>query len=499
MAESEQLLLQVPELNDFDSPVVISDPKQVSAWLDNLPVLNLAYVLRQTIDAVEPMIVNPLDAARRMKLLELYRRSAISLYPSANKDNLRQLPINTQQRKQAVIDTGLLCQHLANGYKRVAADCYRDGKQMLNLPLMHIAVYRALEMLALAVVHAFRSYSSVPAYSWLEIHQLFALAERQQAGDATIPGTSNQISIGHLYRRLLLLSISDPFHMTEGAAIQVYKQLGEYAHLARIEVRQASQADEYHIDLLADSPPVQVSRLPPETDAQAARTLDISALTHTADQHDYASLQQSSAAEHVCLRLFHPQAAGKRTRQDERLPASHRISVCFGLQALCGLIGQPDADHELLHWRILNTSDNGIAIKSSREIPNDIFVGDLAGLLDTGKQQTHQHRVLATQVRWMKQDDNGQIEIGLKYLCGDIKAAHCRLADDDPLDSRDYYGVVVTPTESPASPELILPKGAYRRGRILTLMVQGRWQTIEAGFLTTDTFTFDQFSYKVIA
>jgi len=498
--ETEQLVIQVPGLNDFISPVVVTDLKQVELWLDDLPVLNLSLVLRQLIDAVEPMVVNPLDAPLRMQLLELYRRSASSLYPSANKENLRQLPIDSRQRKQAASDTGLLCMHLANGYKRIVADAYRKGAQMLKLPLMHLATQRALEMLALAVLHAYRSYSSLPAFAWLEIHQLYALTERQQAVETAIPETekqttANQMTIGTLYRRLMLLSIADPFHLAEGEAFQAYKHLEQIVHLCQIENRPAKQTGEYMIDLLGDSPPIPANRCTPETVIDIARTLDVTELLKFASQHEYADLQQSSQPEDIPLRLFHPDAAKNRIRKDERQPANHRINICFGLSELSTLLGDSAADLKLQQWRIQNTSASGVAIKSSHEIPMDLYVGDLACIKQTRDQTDDDRPVQAAQIRWMRQDDSGHTEMGLEYLKGELQAVRCRLADDDPLNSLDYYGLQLT---SSATCELILPKGAYRRGRIMSLQLPGVLQTIEAGFLKMDTLNFDQFSYKVL-
>jgi len=495
-SETEQLVIQIPTLNDFNNPVVDTDPKQVSQWLDDLPVLNLSRVLAQLIDAVEPMVVNPLDATLRMQLLELYRRSAISLYPSANKENLRTLPIDARQRKQAASDTGSLCNHLANGYKRIVADAYREGTQMLKRPLLLVATQRALEMLALAVLHAYRSYSNLPGFIWLEIHQLYGLAERQQAVDAAIPGAAKQVTIGYLYRRLMLLSIADPFHMAEGEAFQTYKQLGQVIHLCQIENRPAKEAGEYMIDLLGDSPPIPVNRCKSDTVIDAPRTLNITGLLQFASQHEYASLQQSSRPEDIPLRLFHPDAAKNRTRQDERQPANHRINLCFGVSELCKLLGDSDTKPDLHQWRILNTSASGIAIKSSHDIPLDLYVGDLAGIEQTDDPHNDGSPVQAAQIRWMRQDDNGHTEIGLEYLTGELQAVRCRLADDDPLNSRDYYGLHL---ETAAQSELILPKGAYRRGRILSMQLQGVLITIEAGFLKMDTLKFDQFSYKALA
>ncbi len=494
-SESEQLVIQVPKLNDFNSPAVVTDRKQVSQWLDDLPILNLSRVLSQLIDAVEPMVINPLDATLRMQLLELYRRSTISLYPSANKENLRALPIDARQRKQASIDTGTLCNHLANGYKRIVADAYREGTQMLKQPLMHIATQRALEMLALVVLHAYRSYSSLPGFIWLEIHQLYGLAERQQAVETAIPGSSQQVTISYLYRRLMLLSIVDPFHMAEGEAFQTYKQLGQIIHLCKIENRLTQEASEYMIDLLGDSPPIPASRCKPDTVIDAPRTLNITGLLQFASQHDYAALQQSSRPEDIPLRLFHPDAAKDRTRQDERQPANHRVSLCFGLSELCKLLGDADAEPALHQWRIQNTSASGIAVKSSHDLPVDLYVGDLVGIEQKDEPQNDDGPVQAAQIRWMREDDNGNTEIGLEYLAGELQAMRCRLADDDPLNSRDYYGLHL---ETADHSELILPKGAYRRGRILSMQLQGVLLSVEAGFLKMDTLSFDRFSYKAL-
>jgi len=494
-SETEQLVIQVPKLNDFNSPVVVTDLKQVEQWLDDLPVLNLSSVLQQLIDAVEPMVINPLDATLRMQLLELYRVSAISLYPSANKENLRQLPISTVQRKQAAIDTGLLCIHLANGYKRIVADAYRGGEQMLKQPLMHVATQRAVEMLALAVLHAYRSYSSLPGFIWLEINQLYGLAERQQAVETALPRATKQATISYLYRRLMLLSVADPFHMAEGEAFLAYKQIGQIIHLCHIEQRLAFESGEYMIDLLSDRPPISTSRYTADMAMDIPRTLNTTELVQFASQQDYASLQQSSQPEDIPLRLFHPDAAKNRTRQDKRQPANHRINLCFGLSELCKLLGDSTSDLKLQQWRIQNTSASGVALKSSHDIPIDLYVGDLAGIKPTRNQADEDSPIQAAQIRWMRQDDNGHTEMGLEYLTGELQAVRCRLADDDPLNSRDYYGLHLT---TPAQTELILPKGAYRRGRLMSMQLQGALQTIEAGFLVMDTLNFDRFSYKAL-
>src|SRR5690606_30634138 len=118
------------------------------------------------------------------------------------------LVLPEKARKVAALDQALQG-HLANGYKLVATQGLakisdRDVRQQVTL-----ASYRAINALSNALLRCYQLYFPLPKNLWLEIHQLYLLAERNQLLDRRLSQT-DEATPKKAYVSALLLAAARP-------------------------------------------------------------------------------------------------------------------------------------------------------------------------------------------------------------------------------------------------------------------------------------------------
>ena len=126
---------------------------------------------------------------------------------------------------------------LADGYKRVilehASDPARDEKTLDDITR---ACYWAMYCLGERLRFAYESYHQVPEGLWREVHQVFRYARYCDVADiaVTADGNGGLRTPEHMYKRLLLLGLSDPYQLPFRTIPAVYHALDNWASRARL-------------------------------------------------------------------------------------------------------------------------------------------------------------------------------------------------------------------------------------------------------------------------
>ncbi len=460
----EAILLNTPPQHEQADPRVETRERHVRKWLDQLPVLNIPFAVGILHDTLLALNQQPIPAKNRVKLLELYYKPVSAIFKSFSEQQLRQTPIPTADRRLVTAKVGSLCQRLADGYKVLI----REGREGRRDPLKDagqlLAVFRAMEQLNRALMHAYRCYATVPPQVLHEIHQLYLLAESVGVQDRPVVVNRDRggaRTIAHLYKRVLLLALSDPFHLAEGHAVRWFDLLDGWASLCPLSADLESlpvKDQRFVIDLGGDGPPVpwghartedesllRVLATRPLAEAVAIELKGLEAL-HTLRDH---------APTIRLLRMLLPNLQGPRQRASPRRPAHRAVQVAIGMHAIVHCLAgtgrrreSVDAsnahgievrdldsysaeEYVLEEWWVENESIRGYLLSKDRGSCDDLRIGDLLGIAAPARNKRKGPLSLAV-VRWVRAATNGRIAMGVETIPGKPAPVRC-----SPVDDRD--------------------------------------------------------------
>lgn len=523
------LILQVPKQQDFENPVVELSPKKVSLWLEQLPLLNLAPTLKELLAALETFNQSAMPEKVRLRLAELYRDTVIRIFPTINKGS------NAKDWESIRENMGALCLAIADTYKIIVKQLYKEGIKTEKNSVLLISVYRAMEMLSFSLLHSFRTYYPASLLTYLEINQLYFLAEQYHVLETPIVYEQNEIGkhdIGTLYKKLMLLAAIDPFHLNDGLAVSLYKNMDPYAkycEITPVEINDKKLKDRigcFLIDLESDSPPTPCNKSSSGYLIEIPRLIDTWPMIEQIREKikELADSRPGSpeSAELEMLKQILPLSDLPSIRQSDRNNAGRNINIAFGIEAAHYLLslneerffeiqsqeftaGHAEPDNEesplLETWVIRNESVSGYLLTSKNRPDADIHVGDVISIIDQPEKQMAKRPSVAL-IRWLKHKEGKDLEIGAEILPGEVLPLKCCRAEQESTSSTDdnsklKNGLFLSSVSAlNIPPTLLLPKNMYRRGYQYEAVIGDNRLIIEAGFLSQDSSSFDRFEFS---
>ncbi|HEY5718951.1 MAG TPA: hypothetical protein VIW02_01085, partial [Gammaproteobacteria bacterium] len=281
--------LQAPQVNDYENPTFERREAQVRRWVDDLPVLNLTRTVPELARQIPLLVREPLTAAERMRLLELFRVPVNGVIAAADNRRLRQTPISSGARQRIKEELLELGYEMANGYKVVINELLDRGRTPDSDGTLLLALHRALEQLRNALLQTYRIYRAVPPRHFLELHHLHLFADRHGVAQKAIP-TDNTVpedaNAGLVYLRAMLLAIADPFRLVDGAIEDLYQFLGRQVQQCQLQAGIIGDKRSDGVFLIradSDLPPVIFGRAPLDRPGEAPYSLNTGALIELLD------------------------------------------------------------------------------------------------------------------------------------------------------------------------------------------------------------------------
>ena len=214
------LNLSVPQQHDYTDPTVERDVARLQDWLSNLPLMDVIETVRLVHAALSALNEQKLDHARRFRFLEIYRATVLRLFVTLDPLHLRQLSLSKTQRREAVKGLAGLFLSMAGGYKLIVVLLYSSLVPGKPAPeLFGLAINRALEQLGYAMLDSYRFYRTPQPFMMAESHQLYRLARHHGLLDSSIHESEENrqpLTTAMLYHTSMLLSLTDPFRLSEG-------------------------------------------------------------------------------------------------------------------------------------------------------------------------------------------------------------------------------------------------------------------------------------------
>jgi len=507
------LRLFAPIPRTFHNPSVELNERRIQKRINQLPLFNINTSVPHLIEALQGLSDEPIESRTRLQLLDLYREPINTLFRALGTPMLRKTsPVSGWEGSGS--DPGQMFLACADGYKAVVLACRQTGNTPLADDLLLLGLWRALEQLAQALVHAYRYYRTLPPGVFLEAHQIFRYASywgvENRPLRTTYPGLGTDLatgtaSIADLYKQLLLLSISDPHSLATDHLNQVLEYLMPVAKNALLlkwkeaiqqglvpsfpttELNTSGRESLFIVDIEADHSPlslVQTESFNATEDHWVINTQPV--LTAL-----YQGIINAAGEKAVLQRRLTEQLTtslrGVSQRSEPRYPVKFEVILIFGLSEVHReLSGEyPSASRIKSNpWTVINENSKGLMLNSSIQYP--IAVGEFVGVWK--KLSTENGDWIVGVIRWLRTSTEGGIVLGIEMLTGSPFAIWCLFLEDNPQP-----GILqVLPGED--EEVVSVSKGFYRRDIDFELQHQGNSRRVVAGHLLHEESGFDQFA-----
>ena len=521
------LLLTAPLQHITENSAVEQDPRRVKLWLEKLPIENVQTTVDELISTLKPFNELKINVRTRIKLLEIYHRSFETILYTYDDLHLRTLPLNVEQRRKLSDDIMWVYLELANGYKSIVKAVYEGEEESSSQHSISLSIYRAIELISNALLYAFRDHQTPPPLVYLEIHQLYYLAEQYNIENKDVGKHGNRSSkatIQNLYKQIMLLIAGDAYGFDGSQINELYLLLEKYTMCSQLtSAIQAGQKDsEFYIDFTEDVGPrngLNINiQLPTQRILDVAPVLEklISDLRGTKIQ-DLDSIQ---AHEQRLLRLFCNNLRQSSIDRTLREPCSETAHVAYGVEATCYYISHREkfleqeveeavngievrdidmfeAEHELSTWKIANVTPSGRMLVSDQAEGTHYSVGEVVSSVEF-LSKTQEHLIVTGFIRWLRYVED-KVQMGIEFLEGIPISVDCsaELPDsDEPINFPALYFPSNKGAKQPAS--LLFEYSYFSHAKTFVVVVNGQRYRIEPVRINKESPVHIQFSFRII-
>lgn len=315
----------------------------IQRWLEDLPKLHDSKVIEAVTAKLKETNRLALKPQSRFAIAECFISQVEMLTEhAARRHEQLEFPISEQERVAGECVQELLAE-MCISYKHVVLDIV-NGHQDGVLALLPNALLQAMRLLVLRVGQGYILYAPAAKGVWQELHRLYRYAEQIDVARTRVEHLADQ-TVGDVYKKILLLSLSNPFHLMQGEVGIAYDKLSKWALSCRIrhpdeyppQDPTEFYAGRFFVDLAADAPPafgVTGNRKPPTE----ARVLEVKPVMQIAE----AQIRQMTLKGQLPLRerlardmLRRLRIAwnGRPPRASERHKQEAELHIVSGLRA----------------------------------------------------------------------------------------------------------------------------------------------------------------------
>jgi cyclic-di-GMP-binding protein len=249
-------------------------------WAQGLAITNtrlVAQQLREAISELNRVVVAP-DV--RFDILEaLWPKLQIVLEALSKKFLNQPLTLPEEPRQMSEL-ASILYSLGTTAYTLVAIHTIRQ-KELIEganpAQLVCEALHRAVGLAGRKMLQAYQLYQPVEPHAWLELHQLYSLAERQQLANLPVSdGQFGESTLTEAYLRVLILSCCKPNQLRQGDLTAIFQGLYSWREFIQLEDPESGRGL-FQVDLGDDQAPMY-SALCVDSVMPNSRFIDASAL-----------------------------------------------------------------------------------------------------------------------------------------------------------------------------------------------------------------------------
>ena len=504
--------IDLPEIS-ADAHPDFSDAASCAAWLDELPLSNVAPSQIRLVDQLRQLNRFDMPPAERLKVLEMLREPIHFVQDEQIKKLAgKPLPLTPAERSQ-FLRIAELWQELLIGYQRCLNGAAEGGLNGQTALLCQ----RALDCVASNMFAHCRVYRSFPESYWLVLHRLYCYAEQAKESITGVgdPVRKTDLSCAEVYVRALLLLLANPNEQLQKQLVQIETWLQQWAQ--HVPVRRTPPQDKslppLHLDLSAAG----AYRDADAAGRSTAAWLDVGELAHALKKFVVLLRKGESPAslglgedypmpgvEQLLVLLFRLWCEGKTERVPARRRVGEKAQVCSSLASVhfhisgkvfsqpghatelskqkrdeIATFGHASARHDeaqfrvqgetLEEWLLRDESLSGVRIERPAAT--------------SGARYTHTQLIavrpadaksfLMGVIRWLRTDQQDNLQAGIHIVPGVPRAVAARPTGINAQSEKFVPVLYCPPVAALGSPAcLLLPPGWYRPKRVLEIYTE---------------------------
>jgi hypothetical protein len=234
MDQSYPVRLTAPEAELSTLSFCDADPIALADWVGSLPMANTADTATQIRQATFEIARLTVDYPLRMELLESLRPTLHYLCT-----RLDQSATSNSNHGDAIARLAQRLQtNLCSGYKAVILAALPAAGERKVLETISLAIHRALADLSRTLLRTLQFYVAPADRLWLELNQLYLLAERLGVDDHKWVDQENhsrtETTVRDAYLRSILLALSKPNQLRHRQLTMVFNALELWAPFASL-------------------------------------------------------------------------------------------------------------------------------------------------------------------------------------------------------------------------------------------------------------------------
>jgi len=344
----DSLRLTIPQQTPKAGVTAFFNAARLKDWLDALPLANPRKTGQELLTALRQTNRTPALANQRFHFLEQCRPLIADITDTLHKHYAAaSIPLEDKHRATAELVHALYGE-MAYGYKAILLATSSTPLNDTNRNMMTASALCAMHHLARLLVDSYALYSPEPASLWLELHQIYRYADYEDFSSRGFPleGQAGDVrSIAHTYHRIIMLALANPYHLMQGEAQLVFRELDKWAAHCRILPLGAgvSPSGQFYLDLDSDAPPSYAPGSAKPLYPVDGRILDTSGILAAVEQRNKELLAAAKSESGQLtlagrkLRNMYKRLAdawGIRVeRLSERRPRSTPLEIAIGISA----------------------------------------------------------------------------------------------------------------------------------------------------------------------
>lgn len=233
----EPIRLQIPK-QDLSAPTACAaTPRELAKWLEALPIANIGETARSLYQYTSELSRVAVPPETRLQLAEQLRPLIRHATRALERHYLNQPVVLPPQILKITQLAQTLQGLLAKQYVIICAQCAIQSAKPELVALIPQAIHRALSELGQVLLRSGQLYTTPPARTWHELHQLYLLAEQRGLLGSEVADLEHRNQAGrieHCYLQALLFGCSKTNQLRQADIAPLFDQLGELADCARL-------------------------------------------------------------------------------------------------------------------------------------------------------------------------------------------------------------------------------------------------------------------------
>lgn len=531
--------------------------KAFRQWLMALPVGDTRKSTQLVLQQLKILNQSRYPYSERGQLLDAIRPTVRQILLSL-KHSLKQaqLPLSEDNR-QITKQIQSLLSEMSHGYKLVTNELMEKNSRKENDKLLlRESIYLCIQYLARSVVESYLVYESPQYDIWRELHQLYRYAEYENIQHEPIddPFPDYQLpiqySIDLAYKRIVLLSLSAPYHLMQNEAEDIYYLVSAWTNVCEIiELEKDHISDQYGVDFATDMSPRYISKNL-EWEPVDGRVIDISGVKARLNSHTEkilrVNLEHDDFSEETPRSLLERQQRDmllrltdawqtSLSRDSQREDRGAKLRMALGLNAChfyCSNKAHftPEMDElrlttsenkqetafaniyrDALHkdrihektaypaspWRQHNVSRTGLAISCDDSCKNmNVKVGEVVSYLFESKTGLNWKIGI---VRWLHVNRNNNIDMGIMNIANSAVPIAVK-AIKGIGSGTDYFRSLLVPKQVSIKQlrSIIVPATLYDIGTVLSVNMKTKLFYIKLSKVIISSGNITLFEFDVL-